>query len=291
MKIVLLDTKFEMKQLTQITHRLIINGTSTEQPGLYYGKTGIAVFFFHYARKTGNELFQDYAIDLISEIMKQITDTYPARYDTGLAGIGAGFEYFLQNGFIETDDDDFFEDFDTRMYRAAMYEPYPNLNLEAGLTGWGRYFISRLLGNGYKNSKLHKALIHIANEISKKVFENTIPESEQSDVYRFLHDLTKLPGYAEKYSKSMQQCVIWKCINKPDIQNIFPYMDNLKRLYICQNYFNIDLTQEIAQEWEKWKKSDNSLLTDIGLLNGWTAEGMLNLTSFHAHNVSWIKLL
>ena len=280
-----------MKQIEQIVHRLIINGTLTEQPGLFYGKIGIAVFFFHYARINNNELFLNYAIDLIEEIQKQITDTYPARYDTGIAGIGTGFEYFLQNGFLEADEDDIFEDFDARMYRAAMYEPYPDLNLESGLTGWGRYFIYRLRGKGQKNNKLHDALTHIASEISQKVFENTIPENEQPDVYRFLHDLTKLPGYAEKYSKSMQRCVMWKCINEPDIQNVFPYMDNLKRLYVCQNYFNINLAEEMVKEWEKWENFDNSTLKDMGLLNGWTTEGMLYLSFFHKHDVSWIKLL
>jgi hypothetical protein len=50
-----------MKQLDKIVQTLIINGTLTEQPGLFYGKTGIAVFFFHYGRQTGNRLFQEYA--------------------------------------------------------------------------------------------------------------------------------------------------------------------------------------------------------------------------------------
>ena len=132
-----------MNKIDKILQTLIINGTLTEQPGLFYGKTGIAVFFFHYAQQTGNELFQNYAFDLIEEIQKQITNTLSAQYDTGIAGIGVGFEYILQNGFMEADDD-IFEDFDARMYRIAMYEPYPDLSLEGGLTGWGRYFLYRL---------------------------------------------------------------------------------------------------------------------------------------------------
>ena len=161
-----------MKPLEKIVQTLIINGILTEQPGLFYGKTGIAVFFFHYARQTGNELFQDYAMDLIEGIQEQITVTTSARYDTGIAGIGVGFEYFLQNVFLEAEDSSIFDDFDARMYRAAMYEPYPDLSLESGFTGWGRYFIYRLYCNSHKNSKLHEALTHIADEIAQKVQAN-----------------------------------------------------------------------------------------------------------------------
>ena len=54
-----------MESEDKIVGKLIINGTLTEQPGLFYGKTGIAVFFFHYARQTNNKLYQNYAMDLI----------------------------------------------------------------------------------------------------------------------------------------------------------------------------------------------------------------------------------
>ena len=280
-----------MASIDKIVQTLIINGTLTDSPGLFYGKTGIAVFFFHYARHTGNRLYQNYAMDLIEEVQKQIIDPFSVRYDVGLAGIGVGFAYFLQNGFIETDDSDFFEDFDARMYRTAMYEPYPDFSLEGGLTGWGRYFIYRMRVNGQKNSKLHEALTHIAHEIAKKVTHNAIPENEQPDVYRFLYDLVTLPAYADKYANALEQCREWNCIRKPDIQKIFPCMNNLQRLYACQKYFNMDLTEEIGKERANRKASGTDLLTDMGLLNGWTMEGLSYLTSIEKQETSWINLL
>ena len=282
-----------MKPLDKIVETLIINGTITEQPGLFYGKTGVAVFFFHYARHIGNGLFQDYAIDLIEEIQKQITVTTSIRYDTGISGIGAGFGYLLQNGFIASnEDEDIFEDLDDRMIHAIMYEPYPDLSLCEGLTGWGRYLIYRLRGTGQKNSKLHEALTHIANEMAQKIVANSVPENEQPDVYRFLHDMTALPEYAGgKYANLLQLCREWQCIRELDIQKIFPYMNNLQRLYACQNYFNRNSTEEIGQEWEKWKETDNNPLTDMGLLSGWATEGLFHLTYFHHLDNSWLKLL
>ena len=278
-----------MKPLEKIVQTLIINGTLIDQPGLFYGKTGIAVFFFHYARQTGNELFQDYAIELIEEVQKQITAEISARYDTGLAGIGVGFEYFLQNGFLEADDD-IFEDFDAKMYRVAMYEPYLNLSLEVGLTGWGQYFINRLSGNGQKNDKLHEALTHIAKEITNRVLRNNVSEYEQPDVFRFLHDLVILPDFAEKYDQSLEQCKKWKCVCEPDVAKLFPHMNYLQRLYACRHYFNMDLTEKIGQEWERWEKTDDAIM-DLGLPNGMSSNALLHLTRLHENNSSWVKLL
>ena len=280
-----------MKQLEQIVQKLMINGTLTEQPGLFYGKTGIAVFFFHLARLTGNSVFQEYAMDLIEEVQKQISDKTSAQYDIGIAGIGVGFEYFLQNGFIEAEESDFFGDFDDRMYRAAMNEPYSGLSLEGGLTGRGRYFIYRLRGDGHKESKLHKALTHIAKFISKKINLNKVPEKERPDVYHFFQDITSIPEYAEQYANSLQQCWEWNCVREPLTHKLFPYMNNLQRLYACQNYFNRDLTEEIEKEWENRQESDINTFTETGLLNGWTAEGMLYMTFVHNLDKSWLNLL
>ena len=57
-------------------------------------------------------------------------------------------------------DDDFFEEFDARIYRIAMYEPYPDLSLAEGSTGWGRYFIYCLHSNGQMNSRIYTILVH-----------------------------------------------------------------------------------------------------------------------------------
>ena len=81
------ETKIE-QDLRQIADMLLLNGTLVSCPGLLNGKIGIAVFFFHYAQHTRNELFEDYAVDLIGLIHEQIHANSPSDYETGLAGIG-----------------------------------------------------------------------------------------------------------------------------------------------------------------------------------------------------------
>ena len=72
------------KHLQQIADMLILNGTLTECSGLVHGKMGIATFFFHYAQHTGNELFADYSMDLIDEMLNQIHVNSPADYEKGM---------------------------------------------------------------------------------------------------------------------------------------------------------------------------------------------------------------
>ena len=246
-------------------------GAFTEQPGLFYGKTGIAVFFFHYARLTGNASFADYAMGLIEKAQKQITDKTSIRYDIGIAGIGTAVEYLLQNDFLEAKESDLFEEFDERMYQAAMHDPYSGFGLEGSLTGWGRYFIYRLRGAGYDDSKLHEALKHIAKIISKKIKLNKIAEKERPDVYRFFLDLTSIPEYADLYAHSLKSSLPPAPSNRGGGNKVF--------------------NEAIGQEWQNRKEPDNNVLTNMGLLNGWAAEGMLYLTRFYNLDDAWMKLL
>ena len=121
------------QDLRQIADMLLLNGTLTECPGLVHGKMGIAIFFFHYAKYTGNELFADYAMDLIGEMLNQIHVNSPADYEKGIAGIGVGIEYLIRNDFFKVEDD-ICEDFDGRMFRAVMYAPWPDFSQYEGLT-------------------------------------------------------------------------------------------------------------------------------------------------------------
>ena len=123
------------KQLQQIADMLVLNGTLTECPGLVHGKMGISIFFFHYAKFTANELFADYAMDVIGKMLDQIHVNSSADYEKGVAGIGMGFNYLIRNSFLLADDD-IFEDFDARMRRAVMCEQCSDFSLYGGLTGY-----------------------------------------------------------------------------------------------------------------------------------------------------------
>lgn len=164
------------KQLSHIVGTLLLNGTLTECPGLVHGKMGIAIFFFHYTQYTKNMLFADYALDLIGEIQNQIHVNSPADYEKGIAGIGIGIDYLIRNNFLIVEDD-IFEDLDQRMYRAVMYDPWQDFSLYDGLTGYGRYWISRLRYQK-PSTQARECLWHIV-ELIKGNYQRFFQKNEQ----------------------------------------------------------------------------------------------------------------
>jgi len=210
------------RDLVQIADMLLLNGTLTECPGLVHGKMGIAVFFFHYARYTDNELFADYAMDLIGEMQEQIHVNSPADYEKGIAGIGVGMDYLIRNNLLVVEDD-ICEDFDDRMVRAVMYDPWQDFSLYDGLTGYGRYWMTRLR---YKESAMRarECLFRITALIEEKFPDISI--NEQTDVYCFLHDLQKISGFNNFIRLSPAVYQPWRSVFKNfpelviEVQNI-----------------------------------------------------------------------
>ena len=243
------------KRLETIIQKLIINGTLVSDPGLFHGKMGIAIFFFHYGCYITNDLFQGYAMDLIDEIQAQITMNEPVRYDVGLAGIGVGIEYLIQKNFLEADADDILSDFDERMCRVAMYEPYSDCSLEKGLIGWGRYFLYRLTNcSAGLSTKLYEALNHIIYVLEEVIKKDELSETEKTDIFYFLKDLTQLPSYTN---------------------------------------FNIG-NINISHSKDNQKKPDSQILStsnDMGLLEGYAYEGMNCLAKLGYTDDSWKQLL
>ena len=174
--------------LRQISDMLVLNGTLTDCPGLIHGKMGITVFFCHYARYTNNTFYMEYVVDLIETIQSQIHINSPADYEQGIAGIGVGIDYLIRNNLLEADND-MFDDFDQRMFRAVMYDPYQDFSLYYGLTGYGRYWMNRLADARQAKDCLLRIVAIIEDELTH------VSVNEQVDVYCFLQDLFQIQGF------------------------------------------------------------------------------------------------
>lgn len=57
------------EELSLISNQLLLNGTLTKCPSLLHGKMGISIFFFHYARYVQDDLYSEYAMDLIRGLL------------------------------------------------------------------------------------------------------------------------------------------------------------------------------------------------------------------------------
>jgi lantibiotic modifying enzyme len=155
-----------------IINTLLLNASFIDNIGLMHGKMGISIFFFHLARQTKNQIYEDYAGELIDEIYEEITANTPVDFENGLAGIGWGIEYLVQNGFIEADTDEVLEEFDKRILHEFTYHFSDDINLTNGLTGFTAYFAMRLRNHVEERiipQVVTDAFINLLSELQKQI--------------------------------------------------------------------------------------------------------------------------
>ena len=99
----------------RIINRLLFQSHFTKDLGLHQGKMGIALFFYHYAKHTGNAVYSDFAGDLIDNIWENLHNRLPDTFESGLTGIAWGIEYMIQNGFVKGDNNKICRHIDKRI--------------------------------------------------------------------------------------------------------------------------------------------------------------------------------
>ena len=120
--------------LDRLAKQWMLQESFTDNIGLLNGKTGLAVFFFRYARYSGNKLYETFAGDLIDEVLEEINAQTPLNFKDGLCGIGWGFDYLVKNNFLEGDIDEILEDLDNLIFGYDT-ENCRDTSLETGSEG------------------------------------------------------------------------------------------------------------------------------------------------------------
>ena len=124
--------------------RLLVNAPFEAKVGLYHGKMGIAISFYHYAMFTQNDIYQRFADELIDQIYHSVHLNLPIDMENGLCGIAWGFCHLLRHGFLEGDATDVLEDIDQKiMERSLAYTK--DCSLATGLGGIYTYVCERKL--------------------------------------------------------------------------------------------------------------------------------------------------
>ena len=240
-------------QIKEISDILLMNGGFLNNPGLYTGEFGLVLFFTRYARFTQNEMYSDYAYDLIEKIQKRIDLDTSINYIQGLTGIGSAFEYLVQNGFIEADIDEVLEDFDKRIFLA--YNPQ-HLSVEE-IIDVGCYALWRMSGNS-----IHKKMIRYT--ILPSIVNNMKTLGLSKDVVLF-ERITKT--HDNSFTLEWHQLC----------QNVIP-----KGFWEQSNFYFTELFMENV-----FFDKEN---IHMGLQNGLAGCGISLLTKLDKDN-SWISLL
>lgn len=86
----------------KLLHHLILHSCDVPMAlGLFDGMTGIMLVLAHYARVRKQPLVENAADFLMSRIINNMTESTVMDLANGIAGIGWGIEYLIQNGYMK----------------------------------------------------------------------------------------------------------------------------------------------------------------------------------------------
>jgi len=137
--------------LQRLSETLMFHSSFLHDIGLFNGKMGIAIFFFHLARKTGIGIYEEYACELIEQIYESMYENMPVGYADGVAGIGVGMDYLIEQKLITADADEVLEDIDRVILHHTQYHLPPMPEIKTGITGFGKYYVMRLFNRKHVN--------------------------------------------------------------------------------------------------------------------------------------------
>lgn len=161
----------------QIAKLIQENGLASNNHGLMHGNTGLCIFFYHLARQTNNPEFEQVADVLLEKVFANLSTSAPADFENGLAGIGWGIEYLVQNNFAEGNTDEILEEVDNKVFRALNEDNHSSFELGNGLTGYLFYLVNRL--------QHKKAPFQMVNRINRELLILTINKIDELVTARF----------------------------------------------------------------------------------------------------------
>ncbi len=239
------------KRFQHIINALMLNASFIDNLGLMHGKMGIAIFFFHLSRETQNQIYENYAGELIDEIYEEINNTTPLDFEDGLAGIGWGIEYLVQSGFIEADTDEVLGDFDNRLFQQLIYYTPTDIGLLNGLVGLGAYLLKRIQNPNSNDGNIKtltnkQLLIHLIDEWELKLTNE---------------EISKLLNFETEQAKNcLGQSTTKETLGKGGTFNIVPdyplLLWFLAEIYE-QNIFNFKVEKIISRLFSPLANADN----------------------------------
>lgn len=132
--------------LERIVNHLMVKSVSLDNLGLYDGKTGLVLFFYHYARYTKNPLYNDFADILLDDLCNEIHELLPITFSNGLCGIAWSINYLINQKFVEGDPEIILKELDEMIMMQNICK-IKDLSFETGLEGLYTYIKIRLLAN------------------------------------------------------------------------------------------------------------------------------------------------
>lgn len=123
--------------------------------GLVDGKLGASIFFHQYANYSGEELYNDFAKELIEDVGNQLNTINSFDFANGLTGIGWGLKYLSKNGYEGLEE--YLRTVGSRINAKILKEPIL-MKKQYDLYGHGLYYLAKGKRTNQENDELHEMM-------------------------------------------------------------------------------------------------------------------------------------
>ena len=148
----------------RIANTLLVTSQSVYDWGLLSGKMGIAIYLYEYSRFSKEQVYGEYADQLIDEITENLTYISDIDLASGVCGIAYGINYLLENQFLEGNADDVLEELDQKILNSITFPIQEQLSSSIPIYSPAIYFLQR-----YKNMSISRH-----SDILKKIYDQCI---------------------------------------------------------------------------------------------------------------------
>lgn len=136
----------ERKELNNIAEALLLDCCKVKDIGLYQGKMGIVLFFYHYSRFSNNDLYRIFADELLDDILCDLDSNSDISFYYGLSGIAWGICHLYINHFVTCDIVNILEDVNQEIVKKDI-KRMDDSSLSMGIKGILFYIKLHLLAS------------------------------------------------------------------------------------------------------------------------------------------------
>lgn len=246
-------------RLQRIANVLLLNASFIKNLGLLNGKMGIALFFYHYSIYTKKSVYKDFAKELISEIIQEITTETPVDFANGLTGIGWGIEYLLKKGFVISESEVALTDIDKTIYLTFLKKPLILVNNE-DICSYGLYFLSRI--NEFENEDnliaivKKQQLIYLHDDCERMMLEDElfgfeVPKltiNQLNSFVFFLCEVQRIQLYPVKIGKLKRHLPLFI---KRKVEDSASTIENYTLKILLKKLYNTISSKDICDDYNK----------------------------------------
>jgi hypothetical protein len=275
-------------------------------PGLYHGKIGMAIFFCQYASRTQNDLYNNMAYNLITEISKQLYGNNTVNYPYGLSGIGAGIEYLVQHAYFEADTDEILGDIDVSV--SHHLTDYSMLSSFNQIKDIGKYLSFRIKTTK-QEPEIKDSIERVVNLIEMQLIRTPLC---RPDVLSLLYTFRNISEKASILFADNIKLFNIQLVKESPFEWFYFFhktneenqntnvIDSINRVILSKQ---LNLTNMEYLIWTSISGHNitNEQLSDLiyqfetiqnfGMINGLTGIGLALLTLADKQNATWVELL